>query len=70
MGKPTLDMGKSRQIYAMIEYGPPAIHINWNQIASNYHFNIKEKLKAAGYEASEGSFGPIVRYEKKIRKVV
>jgi hypothetical protein len=70
MEKPTGDMKESRRIYAMIEYGPPAIRINWNQIASNYHFNIKEKLKAAGYEASEGSFGPIVRYEKKLRKVI
>lgn len=70
MGKPTMDMSKSRQIYAMIEYGPPAIQIFWNQIAPNYHFNIKEKLKAAGYESEEGSFGQAVRYVKKIRKVV
>lgn len=70
MGKPTSDFKESRRIYALIEYGPPTIHINWNQIACNYHYNIKEKLKIAGYEASEGSFGPIVRYEKKMRKVV
>lgn len=70
MGKPTGDMKESRRIYAMIEYGPPAIQIFWNQIAPNYHYNIKEKLKAAGYEAEEGSFGQAVRYVKKIRKVV
>lgn len=70
MPKPSSSMAESRRIYAMIEYGPPAIHINWNQVAPNYHYNIKEKLKAAGYEAAEGTFGPVVRYVKTIRKGV
>lgn len=69
MANPTRDMKESRRIYSLIEYGPPAIQIFWNQIAPNYHFNIKEKLKAAGYEPAEGSFGSVVKYEKKIREV-
>ena len=69
MTKPTKDFGESRRIYALIEFGPPAIHINWDNIAPNYHFNIKEKLKAAGYEADKESFGKITRYAKTLRKV-
>ena len=67
MARPSSNMAESRRIYALIEYGPPAIHINWNQIAPNYHYNIKGKLKGAGYEPAEGSFGPIVRYNKQRR---
>ncbi len=69
MGKPTKAVNETRTIYAMIEYGPPAIHINWTKIAPNYHYNIKEKLKAAGYTASPESFGILTKYEKQIRKV-
>ena len=69
MTRPTKDFGESRRIYALIEYGPPAILINWDQIAANYHFNIKQKLKAAGYMADEENVGKITRYSKTLRKV-
>ena len=70
MTKPTKDFGESRRIYALIEFGPPSIVINLDNIAANYHFNIKEKLKAAGYEADKESVGKITRYAKKLRRDV
>ena len=70
MGKPTKDMRESLKLYEVIAYGLPSIKIDWSKIAPNYQYNIKAKLKAAGYEAEEESFGQVVRYVKKIRKVV
>lgn len=55
-------------IYAMIDFGPPALEINWAMVAKNYHYNIKARLKAAGYTADKEDFGGLTRYVKQTER--